>query len=158
VKFFPSRRVEIPFAREDITYRDGIIRRVGEMGGFKNRWSYDASIIAYFNVIRRATRDLSTHGSGNAVFFFSMATLAPELAIDLSRLPGNDVDAKRAQYKTAMLIEIIKHESRCVAPRIFEILGYFPFRSRLLTHRVIYRNAIALCRHEINRTRLHYLS
>lgn len=113
------------------------------MGEFKNRWSYDASIIAYLYAIRRATRDLSTHRSGNAVFIFSMATLAPELAIDLSRRPGNDVDAKRAQYKTAMLIEIVKYECPRWPSRIFETLGYFPFRSR----RVIYCN-VALCRNK----------
>lgn len=130
------------------------------MGEFKNRWSYEASIIAYLYAIRRATRDLSTHRSGNAVFF-SMATLAPELAIDLSRRPGNDVGAKRAQYKTMIIIEIIKYESatgRCVAPPVFSKLGYFPFRSRSLTHRVIYCKAVALCRREINSTRLRYLS
>lgn len=65
--------------------------------------------------VRRATRDLSTHRSGNAVFF-SMATLAPELAIDLSRRPGSDVGVKRAQYKTTILIEIIKHGAREPGP------------------------------------------
>lgn len=126
--------------------RDDIIAVTRQRGSKGWVWiaGYDASITAYLYAVRRATRDLSTYGSS--------ATRNARVPChgDARRGTGIDLrdvrrrgDIKRT-YKTLILIETIKYGylATTAAPVVAVVLASklhrLLFRSRWLTHRVIY--------------------